>query len=340
MAEVRIMQAGLEEAENGEIIIRGVLDQASLKNINMDWYQREPGFSEAHINEIIAALFSSSKLSDITLGMRGQRVRSEKGSDTYSLLDKCFCIDGGQRIYASALAVKERPDLKIRLGVKVHLGTTEESENEMFCKLGTTQVKIAPSVLLRNRKKKSRASLLLLSVSKAPEFALKDRIAWDQRKTCHELMAGFTLARIVGALHAHQVGGLKGSKIYELLASLDALVDKIGEDNVRTNVIRFFDVIDRCWTIRQLSGGRQEARPHLKPVFLQAIASLFSKYSEFWDGTPRAEFYCNDRFAKKLKSFPMSKYVTPQIAVKEIIYEVLRKHLGLDPFEEMGEAAE
>jgi hypothetical protein len=336
MTEVRILQAGLEEDAQGEITVRGVLDPDCLKYLNMGWYQREGGFSDVHINEIIAAYFSAAKIADITIGMRGQRVKSDK--DIYSLLDKCFVIDGGQRVYAAAMALRERPDLKIHLGVKAYLGTTEETENEMFCKLGTTQVKIAPSILLRNKKKKSPAAALLLTISKDPDFALKDRITWGQRKTRHELVPGFTLARIAGALHAHQVAGLKSYRVYELLAALDDLVSKIGEDNVHTNVIKFFDVIDRCWSIRQLSGHRNEPKPQLRPLFMFCLAALFSRYGEFWDGTPRAEFYCSDKFVRKLKSFTLNKYVAQSVR-RDVIYEILRKHLGLDPALEDIEAA-
>jgi hypothetical protein len=120
--------------------------------------------------------------------------------------------------------------------------------------------------------------------------------------------------------------------VYELLNALDALVRKIGEDNLHNNVIGFFKTLDRCWPVRQLSGDRNEARPHLKPVFLMTLAALFSRYGDF----------CPDKFVKKLKTFTLSKYVAHQQApAKEVIYEILRKHLGLDPsFEDFGEAAE
>jgi hypothetical protein len=335
MAEVRILQAGLAEDEKGEIVIRGVLDQECLKLLNMAWYQREKGFSESHTNELIASYFGGEQMADVVVGMRGQRTRSVK--DIYFLQDKCYCIDGGQRIYAASLALKERPGLILRIGVKVYTNTTEESENKMFCKLGTTQVKISPSILLRNKRKESPAAALLWAVSKDPEFALKDRVGWDQRKTRHELMNGFTFARIIAVLHSHQVVGLKSTKVFELLASLDALIDKIGETHVRTNIIRFFDVIDKCWSLRLIGSGRSVACPQLRPLFLATIAIIFSRYPEFWDGTPRAEFYCGDRFVRKLKTFTLNKYLNQnKVMTKDVFFEVLRKHLGLDP----GKASE
>ncbi len=154
-------------------------------------------------------------------------------------------------------------------------------------------------------------------------------------------MNGFTLARIVGALHAHKGGGVKSTKVYELLIGLDSLIERIGEDALRGNVIRFFDAIDRCWTIRNLSGGR-EARPHLKPAFMMTIAQLLSSYADFWDGMERNDFYFPDKFIKKLRAFKLASYLSAAARgiPKAALYEILRKQLSLDPIYEERAAAE
>jgi len=340
MSMVRILSASLDTDDDGEIIIRGVLDQDTLKYIRFDWYQREQGFSPRHTNEIVGALFAGHKIDDITIGMRGQRCESK--GDVYVLQDRCFCINGGQRLYATAVALKERPDLKVRLGVKAYTSTTEESENDMFCKMNTTQVRVAASVLLRNRKKKSHAAALLIALNKNSDFALKDRIAWDQVRTRHELISGFTFARIVGALHSHKGGALNSSKLYDLLDGLDALVENIGDASVNTNIIRFYDAIDKCWNIRNLAGGRPAA-PQMNAVFLRTIARLLSRYPEFWDGVgkDRNDFYFPDRYIKRLRGLKLADYVRSSAALqKDVLYELLRKRLNLDPsFEDMDAAA-
>jgi len=340
MSEVRILNGSLEDDdETDQIIIRGVIDQNTLKYVRLDWYQREQGFSNAHINQIMAAYIAGNKIEDITIGMRGQRVRNAK--DTYSLLDRCYCINGGQRLFAAAAAIKERPDLKIRLGAKVYTNTTEKFENELFCRMGTTQVKISPNILLRNKKKESRAAAALLSICNDANFALKGRIAWDQRKSRQELLGGYTFARVVGALHAHKGGALRSNSVYDLLRGMDALVERIGEDSVKGNVIRFFDGIDKCWSIRQLSGMRGEPRPHLRPPFLLTLAKLFSAYSDFWDGTERNDFYFLDKYVRRLKGFTLTEYVTPRAKVPlDALYEILRKKLQLNPIFEQEVAAE
>jgi hypothetical protein len=344
MSEVRILNGSLEE-DGGEIIIRGVLDPATMRFINMAWYQREQGFSQMHTQEIVDAYFAGAKVPDVTIGMRGQRVGSSK--NTYALQDKCYCIDGGQRLYAAAIAIQERSDLKISLGVKVFLGTNEDMENEMFCKLGTTQKRVSPSVLLRNRKKKSPGARILVEMNKREGFALKDRIAWDQARSRHELISGYSFARIVGALHA-QLAPLRVSQIYELQAGFDKLVEEIGEETLQDNIMKFFEAIDQCWTIRQQSGAaRRGSRPHLKPGFLMTLARLMANFPAFWDG--RKDFYCSAKFVKRLKGFKLAEFVQTSGATgataSVILYESLRKQLQLAPAEEVdpfkpSEAAE
>ena len=330
---VRILNVGLEEdPDTGEIIIRGVLDQETLKFINMAWYQREQGFSNRHTNEIISGLFLNGRVSDITLGMRGARCQS-KGS-TYTLQDKVYCIDGGQRLYAAAAAMRMRSGIKLHIGAKVYLNTTEESENEMFCRLGTTQVRISASVLMRNQKKKSTAVETLLALNTDDQFALKERIGWGQTKAHSELMTGFTLAKIIGALHAHQGGALKAHKVSDLVSGMDRLVDRITAETLRKNVIGFFDSIDRCWNIRNLTGAHDEVRPQLNTEFLLTIASVLSRYPDFWEGTERTDFFFADRHVKRLKGFRFADYIR-QRPPRDILFEIIRKRLNLDPvFEE------
>jgi hypothetical protein len=333
MSSVRILHGGLEEDPlTKEIIIRGVVDQSTLKFINMGWYQREQGFSKAHIQQIIAGIVANNRIADITLGMRGARCQS-KDDDTYILQDKCYCIDGAQRLCAVAMATNDNPGLKVSLGAKVYLDTNEEKENEMFCRLGTTQKRISPSVLMRNKKKKVPAINVLLLLNKDEAFALRGRIAWGQVKGRSELMSGFTLARVTGALHAHKGGALRSADVDSLVSGIDRLHGIIGEEYLRQNMVRFFDAIDACWNIRNLSGSRDEISPQLKQEFLMTLAQLMSRYSDFWDGSPRHEFYCGEKFIKRLKGFKVANYMrTGQTKLpKDGLLEVLRQRLHLAP---------
>jgi len=328
---VIILNAALEDDDTTQdIVLRGTVHQDTLKFIRIDWYQREQGFSQRHIAEIISGFTVGGKIPDITLGMRGQRVTTV--GNAYHLKDPVFCINGGQRLYAAALAQMERPSLRLSIGAKIHFGTDETIENAMFCKYGTTEVRISPSLMLRNKKKESAAANVLVSLNQDENFALKERIAWDQTKSRGQLLNGYTLARITGALHGHKGGSLRSHRINELAGSLDTLVDAIGEDTLRINLIRFFNAIDKCWNIRNLSGGRDETRPQLRPEFLLAIATLTSRYTEFWDGAERNEFHFPERYIKRLKGFKLADYMRAGTRYPpDFLFETLRKRLNLDP---------
>jgi hypothetical protein len=328
---IKLLHAALEEDDEFGTVLRGVLDPESFKFVGLDWYQREQGFSQKHISTIVQGLFSKSIMEDLLLGMRGSRVQSN-GEGGYTLGDKVFCMNGGQRLYAAQWAMKERPDFKPHLGVKVVLNTNEKMENEIFCKAGTTQVRIAASVLIRNRKKESRVASLLVRINDKEDFALRRRIGWGQKKSTHELMTGLTFCKVVGALHAHKSAGLLHNQPYELLAGLDNLLDVVGAEILESNIVRFFDVIDSCWSIRNIVSVRTDPSPHLKQFFLKTVAKLFSRYSDFWDGKERIEFFAPARFVKSLRSFPLAKFIhRADVVDADILYENLRKHLKLQP---------
>src|SRR5215471_2882882 len=218
MADIRLYNGGLDDDdETDDIVLRGVLDQSTIKYIRMAWYQREQGFSKAHIDQMVTTLLLGRKVADVTIGMRGEKYTESKG-DIFTLHDDCYCTDGGQRLYAAAIALKERPTLKIKIGAKIYFNTTEESENEMFCQLGTTQKRISASVLIRNWKMKSLAAKVLVDLNEDPDFALHTRVAWGQVKTRHELITGYSLTRVIGALHSHKQAGVNTQKIDPLRA--------------------------------------------------------------------------------------------------------------------------
>ena len=332
--EVKILFPSLEEDDDGQLVIRGVVDQTTLKNIGFGWYQRERGFSPKHSQQIINGYLAGDKMADITLGMRGARTKDITAADgvpTTVLLDKTFCINGGQRIYSAAAAMKENPDLVIRLGAKIILNTTEATENALFSKLGTTEVRISASILMRNQRKDSPAvNMLVNGLSKDGDFAMNGRVCWDQSRPARDLITGFALARVVGALHSHKVGGLKTSATLPLVDALDRLVEKVGVDNVNDNLIRFFDTIDKVWQIRTLQSSRNV--PHLKTAILLTLAQICSNYSEFWDGTEREFFSFPEKYLRRLKGFKLAEYVRSTSGQhRDVLYEILRKRLNLNP---------
>jgi len=109
-------------------------------------------------------------------------------------------------------------------------------------------------------------------------------------------------------------------------------------------MVRFFDTIDACWNIRNLSGSRDEFSPQLKQDFLLALAQLMSRYSDFWNDKPRDEFYCGEKFIKRLKGYKIPNWRSDELQMdrKQGFLESLRQRLRLAPIfdEPLNEAAE
>jgi hypothetical protein len=326
MSEVHIFNAALEhDDQEFQDVLRGTLDQTTLKSIHRDWYQRGQGFSEKEIRELTELYFQNQKVTDVTLGLRGSKFRQE-GTEFW-LLDKCFVIDGGQRLYAARVALDHRPSLVLRIGAKIYFDTTSESENAMFCAMNATQQRVSASVLLRNKFKDSPSAKALYDLNREPRFALSGRIGWDQKLGPGQSMSGYTLACIAGALHAEK-GSMPAGRAYDLLASLDNACCKIGAEVFAENMIKFFDVVDECWIVR---GGKKPEQ--LNRDFLNVLARLFSSYEDFWD---KDEFYFAPKFMRRLQKYDAGPAVKALLKhnreVKNVLFEVLRDRLGLDVF--------
>src|ERR1019366_1331577 len=80
-------------ADDGDtIVLRGEIDPASLFHIKADNYQRE-FLGGAKLK---AAVAKGTRLTDVVLGMRGQKFDSHKNS--FILHNDVYAVDGWQRI--------------------------------------------------------------------------------------------------------------------------------------------------------------------------------------------------------------------------------------------------
>jgi DNA-binding transcriptional MerR regulator len=339
--EIHITHAALEADDDyfDQDVLRGRIDQDCLRRLEFDWYQRRQGFSSKEIREIAEKYMRKQKLTDIIVGMRGHRYRMAVTGSEFWLLDKCYTIDGGQRVYAARTALAARPDLRLSIGVKVYFDTTSDSENKMFCEMNSTQQRMSASVMLRNQSRDSHAADLLCKLSVNNEFVLGQMIGWDQKQGTGDILSGFAFACIVGALHAHK-GGAQSGRAMDVLDSLDLVLGKVADETVMmNNIMHFFAVIDRCWDIQNAT--RKDKPACLNPLFLTQLARLFANYDEFWDGTARNEFFVSDKYVKRLAKLADGKIKQQllfmqhsDIDAKNALLEMLRQKLGLKPFEE------
>lgn len=131
MTPLRIVSGALDELNERQIVLRGVIDPASLGGLLRPAYQRETlpkptieGLMEAFRN-------GSGRVPDVELAVRGQQygcADDQKG--TYTITGDVYIIDGLQRISAARQCVYDGG--KPLIGAMIHFGTTEQWEGNDF----------------------------------------------------------------------------------------------------------------------------------------------------------------------------------------------------------------
>lgn len=322
---VKVFNAALDVAQgpNGEdIILRGVVEPQSFGLVQAAEYQREI-LPESTLDDLVKAL-RSGKVPDITLGMRGDRVREEKGG-TYFLQDPVFVIDGLQRLSAARKLVEIDPVATPRLGAVVYFSTSEAWEREQFRILNSRRVRLSSNILLRNLRHDFRVVEVLIGLTKTEGFPMKGRVCWDQRMHRAHLVTATTYMKVAGAIHRHLGGGLS-TDAYQLSRGMQGLAERVGVNVVRDNVRTFWEVVDGCWGIQRVH--YREGAVFLRAGFLLVLAELLSDHLNFWKGS-RLQVDVDSR--RKLAQFKLNDPMVTQLASTtgtglEVLYNLYTKH--------------
>lgn len=327
---VRIIHGALDETANHEIVLRGVIDPASLPHLCVDDYQRE-ALPLSSLSSIIDALKEEETLPDVELGMRGENFGTEKGG-VVVLLDPVYIVDGLQRINAAQHFLATNPKASVRLGATVHFGTTKEWERDRFRILNTLRSKVSPNVLLRNERENSKAVLMLFGLSTADKnFVLHDRVSWSQRMKRGELLSALMLAKTTGMLHSHKAA-TRGTSIADLVPGLDKAVDTFGIQNMRGNIRAFFELVDECWGIRRVQ--YREGASYMKGTFLTVLAKILSNHHDFWQqDADERKLFVEASLRRKLALFPTNDPTVVNLAssggkARESLYLLMRDHIN------------
>lgn len=323
---VKLIKAALDDAAGEDIILRGVVDPASLANLKVDSYQREI-LPMSKIKDLAQALRTGS-VPDIELGMRGGNYIERDGA--FYLQDDVFVVDGLQRTSAARELMKQ--GLIPRLGATVHFNTDFKSEQEMFRKLNVLGVKLSANVLLRNERESYPAIEMLYRLTHDSSFTLYNRVTWDQRMKRDHLIGGIRLLHT--AVHQHiRFTELPSNKerrgnYTDLSSTFNKMMEKIGRNTVRENIKRYWEVLDECFNVRGVSYSARA--PHLNKGFLSTLARVFANHRNFWaDST----FVCSTELRKKLHLFQvLDPYVSslccssgPSLG---ILYNMIVEHVN------------
>lgn len=331
---VRLLNAGLLERPSGEVVAHGWLDIPSIRALGVAPYQREVlgATSGKRTSPIRRALANGASLPDIMVGMRGDNYDVKGGA--MILLDKCFVVDGLQRISQMLFHAELNPEeaKSLLIGAEVRFNTTEASEKDLFLVLNTSRVPVSPNVILRNLRDKHHAILTLYGLTHTDsKFALYDRVSWEQRMAKAEVLTALMLAKTAKAMHSIGTFASGGTERAESIANvLDTITKRVGMANFRKNVVHFFDVVDECFGLRTIK--YKELAPQLKGNFLVTLGRVFAAHSNFWDEENK-ELFVDAPNRNKLALFPIDDPEVIRLAgagnmAQPILYTMLVDHMN------------
>lgn len=290
---VRILNAALEE-RGDFIILRGVIDPNSLNNLQTPDYQRGI-LSRRNINELAKAI-KTSKVPDVELAVRGGDFTERDG--TFQIKSPTYIMDGLQRISAARQVLLDSGEPF--LGATAYFNTSIPWERERFKILNAERVHVSPNVLLRNSRSTNKAIRLVYDLTtKEQNFVMFERVSWNQNQKRTEVMTALVFLKTMRILHTH-VGGGKGSNFEQVAQSMEHVMNAITPHGLGGNITTFFNMLDQCWSIRNVIFTERQS--HLKGSFLFALADVLSRHLNFWTNQ---RLVVERSLVKKIAMFPI-----------------------------------
>jgi hypothetical protein len=326
---IKLTNAALEEKEDEEIVLRGSLDPASLKELKVGNYQREV-LPNRVLNGLADAV-AHGRTPDVILGMRGEHFTSRNNNDFF-LQDDVYIIDGVQRI-ESGKRLMELGKGTPQLGALVYFGSSEKFEREQFNALNTKSVKLSPNIILRNMRQENEAVGQLYALCHDKNFALYQRVTWHQRAARGELISATVLVKTACRLHMF-VGtrtGLGNSLVTALGPTLEEVSKTLGRGVLRANMYAFYDTIEAAFGLKAIT--YKDRANQTKYVFLTSLASVFAKHADFWSGHQDNRLVLSRELLKKLSTFAMndphvSSLCTGGSMANHLLQQVIVDHLN------------
>ena len=279
MTPLRILSGALDELTEGRIVLRGVIDPASLGGLLKPDYQRET-LRKAKTEELMEAFRSNSGgVPDVELAVRGERYGCTDANGTYTITGDVYIIDGLQRISAARHFVSDGG--KPLVGAMIHFATTEAWERERFEILNMRRTRLSPNVLLHNRAAQCPSLCRLCDLCSDDSFALCQRVSWSQYMRREELLTALSFLKTVMRLHS-KFGAGRYLHVSGIWQALPPMMSSVGHATMIENVKAFFQLLDSAWGIRKIL--YKDRATHLKSGFLFALADVISEYPAFWSG--------------------------------------------------------
>ncbi|MCC6366329.1 MAG: hypothetical protein IT165_22660 [Bryobacterales bacterium] len=279
MNALRVLSGALDELAERQIVLRGVIEPASLAGLLKPDYQRET-LRKATIEGLMEAFRDGAgRVPDVELAVRGEQYGCTDSDGTYTITGEVYIIDGLQRISAARQFASEGG--KPLVGAMIHFATTEPWERERFDILNMRRTRLSPNVLLRNRTAQCPSLHRLYQLCAEESFVLYQRVSWSQYMRREELLTALSFLKTVMRLHS-QFGAGRYGVLPGIWQALPPMMANVGHNTMVENIKTLFDLIDAAWGIRNIL--YKDRATHLKTGFLFALADVISGYPAFWSG--------------------------------------------------------
>ncbi len=298
MTPLIVLSGALDELTKGQIVLRGVIDPASLSSLLKPAYQRET-LREATIERLTAAFQDGARVPDVELAVRGETYGCTDAHGTYTITGDIFIIDGLQRISAAMRFAADGG--KPLVGAMIHFATTEAWERDRFDILNMLRTKLSPNILLRNRTAQCPSLRRLHDLCFDETFALYQRVSWAQYMRREELLTALSFLKTAMRIHS-KFGPSRLNSVSGLWQALPPLMAAVGDATMIENVKAFFQLLENAWGVRDIL--YKDRATHLKYSFLLALADVISQHPAFWYGN---RLRVERDLEKKIGQFPLNE---------------------------------
>jgi len=346
---IKIYHGALDKREDGDTVIRGVIDKSALgirsdsPAVITEFFQMTDGMegqfcvgeyqreilSGNKRDDLIAAFLTGKRVPDVEIGVRGHDFTQRDG--VFCIKDPAFIVDGLQRIAAARTALNTNPEIDPCIGATIYLDTTETWERERFRILNVDRTKLSPNILIRNTRATHKCTVVMYKLTtKDSKFALHERVQWGQNAVRGEFLSALGLYKTINLLHWRFNKGAKSSDTQSQVNTLEVTMKKVGQQRMKMNIHTFFETIDKCWGVRSIVYANQA--PQIKQSFLFIMAELFTQFDQFWDDDSRLKIDAATR--KRLSTFPLNDpAVTNMISSsgsgsQRTLFQLLLEHLN------------
>jgi hypothetical protein len=294
---VRLSGAVVDSFPGMKTIVRGILNPQDSEFLQYEDYQRDY-VSDRKIDNIRKGYNGDAAVPAIYAAVEGANYYRE-GLDIV-VAEPVFVVDGKQRTLA---AIREASLGKYPyILMLIHLDTDYRWRRDEFKALNApdNRTSVGASVTMRNEALDSTAVALIYKMTLDDlSFVMRGKIGWNQSMRVGDLVSGKTLCQSASLLHKH-LRVYTSTNAEKLAAGLQQVADKIGLDSFINNIRTFYDIIERCWSIRDIV--IKDGNPQVNTTWLFTASAFLSDHINFWDGD---DLSLSRDQVTKLKAFPI-----------------------------------